>query len=157
DGFRHMGAKVERDGERYIVEAPEGLHGAEIFFTFVSVTATETLMMAATQAKGTTMLRNAAMEPEIVELANFLNECGANISGAGSPNITIEGGSMLKAQGRVWHTVPDRIETGTFLLLGALAAEHLTITGCNPMHLEMLIELLRESGAAIDTTQDTIV
>jgi UDP-N-acetylglucosamine 1-carboxyvinyltransferase len=145
------------DGDRYIVEAVNGkLRGAEIFFTFVSVTGTETLMMAAVLAEGTTVLRNAAMEPEIVELAEYLIQCGANITGVGTPNLTIVGGGLLKANGKVWHTMPDRIEAGSFLLLGALAATHLEITDCNPMHLEMLIELLRESGAAIDTTSTTI-
>jgi UDP-N-acetylglucosamine 1-carboxyvinyltransferase len=157
DGFQKMGATVKQEGNRYVVEAPEGkLRGAEIFFIYVSVTATETLMMAATQALGTTVLRNAAMEPEITELANFLNQCGAKITGAGSPTITIEGGGLLLTKGHVWETMPDRIEAGSFLLLGALAAEQLEITNCNPAHLEMLIELLRESGVVIDTTATTI-
>ncbi len=156
DGFAKMGASVRHEGEQYIVESKGKLKGTEIFFTFISVTGTETLMMAATLAEGTTVLRNAAMEPEIVELANFLNTCGAKITGAGSPNITIVGGDLLHAKGQVMHTVPDRIEAGSFLLLGALAAEQLEITDCNPMHLEMLIELLRESGVEIDTTETTI-
>ena len=156
DGFAKMGATVRHENEQYIVEAKGKLKGAEIFFTFISVTGTETLMMAAILAEGTTVLRNAATEPEIVELANFLNKCGANITGAGSPNVTIVGGDLLKAQGQIMHTVPDRIEAGSFLLLGALAAEELEITDCNPTHLEMLIELLRESGVAIDTTATTI-
>lgn len=156
DGFAKMGARVRQEGGQYIVETDGTLKGAEIFFTFISVTGTETLMMAATLAEGTTVLRNAAMEPEIVELANFLNKCGAKISGAGSPNITIAGGGLLEAKGQAMHTVPDRIEAGSFLLLGALAAESLEITDCNPVHLEMLIELLRESGVDIQTTDTTI-
>jgi len=157
EGFQKMGASVRREGEQYIVEAKSGkLRGAEIFFTFISVTGTETLMMAATLAEGTTVLRNAAMEPEIIELANFLNKCGAKITGAGSPNITIQGGELLQARGQVMRTVPDRIEAGSFLLLGALAAEELEIIDCNPAHLEMLIELLRESGVDIATTDTTI-
>ena len=157
EGFQKMGATVRQDGERYVVEVKDKkLQGAEIFFTFISVTGTETLLMAAVLAEGTTILRNAAMEPEIVELANFLNKCGAKITGAGSPNITIEGRGLLEAKGQVMRTVPDRIEAGSFLLLGALAAEQLEITDCNPAHLEMLIELLRESGVEIDTTSTTI-
>ena len=157
EGFQKMGATVAKDGEGYVVEVTDKkLKGAEIFFTFISVTGTETLMMAAILAEGTTVLRNAAMEPEIVELAEFLNTCGAKITGAGSPNITIEGGGLLEARGQVMQTVPDRIEAGSFLLLGALAAEELEITDCNPMHLEMLIELLRESGVEIETTETTI-
>ena len=157
DGFSKMGATVRHEGGHYIVETKgRKLKGAEIFFTFISVTGTETLMMAAILAEGTTVLRNAAMEPEIVELANFLNKCGAKITGAGSPNITIEGGELLQANGYIERTVPDRIEAGSFLLLGALAAEELEITDCNPAHLEMLIELLRESGVEIDTTASAI-
>lgn len=157
EGFEKMGAKTNFDGGRYTLTAEGGLRGAEIFFMFMSVTATETLMMAATRAKGTTVLKNAAMEPEIVELANFLNECGAQIRGAGTPTITIEGGGALRAAGRVWQTVPDRIEAGTFLLLGALAAKEITITGCNPSHVEMLTQLLIESGVHMDIGETTIV
>lgn len=157
DGFRLMGAEIAKENDRYSVVAKDGkLHGAEIFFTFVSVTATESLMMAAVLAEGTTKLRNVAMEPEIVALADYLVSCGAKITGAGSPNMTIEGSGLLKAGGKVWRTIPDRIEAGSFLLLGALAAKELEITDCDPMHLEMLIELLRESGAEIDTTSTSI-
>ena len=157
EGFTKMGATVRQEGEQYVVETTgQKLRGAELFFTFISVTGTETLMMAAVLAEGTTVLRNAAMEPEIVELATFLNNCGAHITGAGTPNITIKGGGLLNANGYVLHTVPDRIEAGSFLLLGALAAEHLEITDCNPAHLEMLIELLRESGVEIETTDTSI-
>src|SRR5207249_4766410 len=116
DGFTQMGCEVKYEGERYELSAPQGLKGAEIFFMYVTVTGTETLMMAATRAHGTTILKNAAMEPEIVALAEFLNSCGANISGAGTPTITIEGGGMLKAEGKSFGIVPDRIETGTFML-----------------------------------------
>lgn len=156
DGFKKMGATVELKDDRYTVSTTNGLVGTEIFFLFMSVTATETLMMAAVGAKGKTVLKNAAMEPEIVELAAFLTECGARITGAGTPTIEIEGTGMLKTGGRSWYTVPDRIEAGTFLLLGALAAKELTITDCIPAHAEMLIELLRESGTSIETTATTI-
>lgn len=156
EGFERMGAKTEFDGERYTLTAPQGLKGTEIFFMFMSVTATETLMMAATRAKGTTVLKNAAMEPEIVELANFLNKCGARISGAGTPTITIEGGEALRANGAVWHTIPDRIEAGTFLLLGALAAKEITIQNCIPAHVEILTQLLTESGVSIDIGESSL-
>jgi UDP-N-acetylglucosamine 1-carboxyvinyltransferase len=156
DGFKRMGAEVILEGDRYRVTAPGGLVGAEIFFMFISVTATETLMMAAVGAKGKTVLKNAAMEPEIVELANYLNRCGAKISGAGTPTIEIEGTGMLRARGNVWSTIPDRIETGTFLLLGALAARELTITDCDPAHVEMLVALLRESGTEIELLPSAI-
>ncbi len=158
DGFQKMGATVVQEGDRYSISTPYGLKGAEIFFMFVTVTGTETLMMAATLAHGTTILKNAAMEPEIVELAHFLVLCGAKISGAGTPTITIEGlgGSLLEASGKQFRTTPDRIEAGTFLLLGALAAKELVITDCNPAHCDMLIELLRESGVEIETTHTSI-
>ncbi|MDE1925214.1 MAG: UDP-N-acetylglucosamine 1-carboxyvinyltransferase [Patescibacteria group bacterium] len=149
DGFKKMGCEVSLENERYAVNAKDGLQGAEFFFMFVSVTGTETLMMAATLAKGKTILKNAAMEPEIAALAEFLNSCGARIRGAGTPTIEIEGGSMLKAQGKELRIVPDRIEAGTFMLLGALAAKELEITDCQPAHCEMLVQLLRESGISI--------
>ncbi len=150
DGFRKMGAEVVLEGGRYIITTKNGLQAADIFFMFVSVTATETLMMAAIGAKGTTILKNAAMEPEIVELAKFLNKSGAKIQGAGTPTIVIEGTGLLEAKGQVFDTIPDRIEAGTFLLLGALAGKEIVITDCNPLHVEMLTALLRESGTSIE-------
>lgn len=158
DGFQKMGATITQIEDRFTVEAPGGLKGAEIFFMFVSVTGTETLMMAAALAHGTTILANVAMEPEIVELAAFFNQCGAQISGAGTPTITIKGtgGKLLQNNGASYRTTPDRIEAGTFLLLGALAAKELELTDCNPEHSAMLIELLRTSGANIETGKSTI-
>jgi UDP-N-acetylglucosamine 1-carboxyvinyltransferase len=158
DGFKKMGCEVVQEGDRYVLTTKGGLHGAEIFFMFVTVTGTETLMMAAVLAHGTTVLKNAAMEPEIVELAEFLVSCGARISGAGTPTIIIEGldGHLLCAQKKQLRTTPDRIEAGTFLLLGALAARELLITDCNPGHCDMLIALLRESGVHIETTHNSI-
>ncbi|HVZ75904.1 MAG TPA: UDP-N-acetylglucosamine 1-carboxyvinyltransferase [Candidatus Paceibacterota bacterium] len=156
-GFRAMGCEVSLDGERYTIAARGGrLRGAEIFFRFVSVTGTETLMMAAVLAEGTTVLRNAAMEPEIVALAEFLNSCGANIRGVGTPTITIQGGSMLHAGGKFFATVPDRIEAGSFVILGAIAGEEVTIEKCEPLHIEMLVELLRESGVDITVGKDSV-
>ena len=157
DGFKKMGCQVSLEGERYVVSTKNGLQGADFFFLFVSVTGTETLMMAATLAKGKTTLKNAAMEPEIVALAEFLNACGANIRGAGTPTIEIEGGSLLRADGKELRTVPDRIEAGTFMLLGSLAAKELEITGCEPAHCEMLVQLLRESGILIRTEEARII
>jgi UDP-N-acetylglucosamine 1-carboxyvinyltransferase len=156
DGFKKMGCTVAQEGERYRLAAPQGLRGAEIFFLFVSVTATETLMMAAVLAAGKTVLKNAAMEPEIVSLAEFLISCGAKIRGAGTPTIEIEGGPLLRAQGKELRIIPDRIEMGTFMLLGALAAEELEITGCNPAHGEMLVSLLRESGVSIEVAATSL-
>ena len=160
DGFKKLGAEVVLEQDRYTITAPQGLRGTEIFFMFVSVTATETLMMAAILAEGTTVLKNAAMEPEIIELAQYLNECGAKITGAGTPTIEIEGRGnkdLLKSNGRPWYTMPDRIETGTFVLLGALLGKELTITACNPAHVEMLTELLKASGVPIEVLPSSII
>src|SRR3989344_421920 len=158
-GFRAMGAEVKegKDGEDDIFRlsvAGKKLHGADIFFSQISVTATETMMMAAVLAEGTTTLRNAAMEPEIGSIAEFLNACGAHITGAGTSTITIEGGAVLSTGGRIYHTLPDRIEAGSFLILGALTARTLTIEGCQPEHLDALINLLQLSGVSITRGKD---
>lgn len=150
EGFQAMGARVrERDGEYTITAPPRGLKGASIFFRTPSVTATETLMMTAVLARGTTTLRNAAREPEIPALAEFLNVCGAHISGAGTPTITIHGGGLLNAGNNAFVTPPDRIEAGSFLVLGALAGRDLRITRCEPNHLTALITVLRDAGVSI--------
>jgi UDP-N-acetylglucosamine 1-carboxyvinyltransferase len=154
EGFEKMGATVSLDGDTYTVSGK--LHGAEISFNPISVMATETLMMAATLAEGTTTLRNAAREPEIEHLAQYLNTCGANIEGAGTSTITIVGGGLLRANGNPYVTPPDRIETGTFVLLGALAAEKIKITNCNPAHIGALLEMLKNSGVAITIGADYI-
>ncbi len=155
DGFVKMGASVTLEGDTYRVVAPK-LKGADILFEPVSVTATETLMMAATLAEGTTTLRNAAMEPEITDLALYLNMCGAKIAGAGSPVITIEGGGLLRANGIPYITPPDRIETGTFVLLAALAGEKVSVSGCKPGHIVALTDLLRSSGVELNIGDDSI-
>lgn len=155
EGFEKMGAVVERGAHEYHLSAPNGFHGADIFFRWVSVTATETLMMAATLAKGQTILRNVAMEPEVVDLAQFLVSAGAHITGIGTPTLVIEGGTLLKPE-KPHRVLPDRIETGSFLILGALAATDLHITHCEPEHVRMLIELLRRSGVEIEIGGDTL-
>ena len=155
DGFEKMGAHVETGATEYRVEAPQGLHGADIFFRWVSVTATETLMMAAVLAKGRTTLRNVAMEPEVADLASFLVSAGARIEGIGTPTLVIEGGTLLTPH-RPHRVLPDRIETGSFLILGALAAKKLRITDCEPEHVRMLVELLARSGVRIDATGDSL-
>jgi UDP-N-acetylglucosamine 1-carboxyvinyltransferase len=155
DGFVKMGASVTLEGDTYRVVAKK-LKGADITFEPVSVTATETLMMAATLAEGTTTLRNAAMEPEIADLASYLNECGTRISGAGTSTISIEGGGLLHAKGIPYVTPPDRIETGTFVLLGALAGEKIKITNCKPEEITALTDLLRASGVELNIGKDFI-
>lgn len=155
-GFQMMGATVRENGGGYVIEAPGGkLHGATIFFKSPSVTATETLMMAGVLARGTTVLKNAAMEPEIVMLAEFLNACGAKIEGAGTSKITVKGTVLLSGK-KPFVTPPDRIEAGSFLILGALAAEDLTITNCAPLHLEAAIAYLSAAGVPIEVGKTKI-
>jgi len=162
EGYTKMGATITHDEEGfYDIRSPkDGLHGAEIFFRVASVTGTETFMMAATLAKGTTVIKNAAMEPEIKWLATMLNASGAHIEGAGTPTITIHGGELLAQDKAIskerFHVVPDRIETGSFLVLGALLAKELTLTDVVPEHLESLIELLTYAGVNIEQTANTI-
>jgi UDP-N-acetylglucosamine 1-carboxyvinyltransferase len=157
DGFEKMGAKVTIKDDSYVVEAKDGLRGAEIFLKNQSVTVTETFMMAGVLAKGTTTIKNAAMEPEIADLANFLNKCGAKISGAGTPTVTIKGGKLLTGKGHPYKTMPDRIEAGSFLILGALAARELHITNCNPSHLESPIEILRNAGVSVEVKKTEMI
>ncbi len=149
DGFAKLGATVVLEHDSYTVTADK-LHGTDINFEPISVTATETLMMAAVLAEGTTILNNAAREPEITDLAFYLNECGAQITGAGTSTITIVGGGMLHANGISYDTPPDRIEAGTFVLLGALAGEKVLVSNCVPEHIEALTTLLKNSGVKME-------
>ncbi|HBH71476.1 MAG: UDP-N-acetylglucosamine 1-carboxyvinyltransferase [Parcubacteria group bacterium GW2011_GWC1_42_11] len=157
DGFEKMGAKVSVKDDSYVVEAKDGLKGAEFFLKNQSVTVTETFMMAGVLASGSTIIKNAAMEPEIADLAQFLNKCGAKIIGAGTPTIIIKGGKLLAGARKPYKTMPDRIEAGSFLVLGALASRELHITNCNPAHLESPIELLRSAGVSIETKKTEII
>jgi UDP-N-acetylglucosamine 1-carboxyvinyltransferase len=154
ENFVKMGASVtEKDG-RFILKAKKGkLSGADIFFRVQSVTATESFMMAATLASGTTTLRNCAMEPEIEHLAEFLNDSGAVIRGAGTPTIVIEGGQLLVARSP-YTAMPDRIEAGSFLILAALAGKDVSVTQCNPKHFEIVTELLRQSGVPVEVGEN---
>lgn len=155
--FKKMGAEITEEGETFRIKAKGGkLKGAEIFFKNQSVTATETLMMAGVLAEGKTILKNCALEPEIISLGEWLNECGAKISGLGTSTIIIEGGSLLNGGGKTHQTLPDRIEAGSFLILGVLAASSLTINKCVPGHLDSLISLLQEAGVEIETGKDWI-
>lgn len=156
EGFQKMGAVLTSEKETYIASAPNGLKGMEFFFKVQSHTGTETLMMAATLAKGKTVLKNCALEPEVKSLADFLNSCGANIKGAGTSTITIVGGEVLSSKKNVYETMPDRIEAGSFMILGALAGEKITIKNCNPEHLEIAIEILRTAGAKVEIGKSEI-
>ncbi|MGB5751217.1 MAG: UDP-N-acetylglucosamine 1-carboxyvinyltransferase [Desulfobacterales bacterium] len=152
-GLAAMGASIEL--KHGYVEASAGhLKGADIYFDVVTVTGTENLMMAATIAKGTTVLRNAAREPEIVALADTLIKMGAVIQGAGTPVITIEGVSSLKP---VESTIiPDRIEAGTFLMAAVLTRGSITVLNSEPDHLGALIDKLRLTGADIELDGKTV-
>jgi UDP-N-acetylglucosamine 1-carboxyvinyltransferase len=149
--FVAMGAEVVNNDGSYGVRVPGGrLKGADLFFRVQSVTGTETAMLAAILADGTTVIRNAALEPEIVWLADMLNASGADITGAGTTTITVVGGTeLLRAPGS-FAVVPDRIEAGSFLILGCLAAKDLLIEDCVPEHLEAVVRLLLQAGADIE-------
>lgn len=157
EGYKAMGAKVQEGEDLFTILG--SLKGARIVFPFVSVTATETLMLAAVLAEGQTVLENAAMEPEIGILAEYLNTCGAQIVGAGTSTITISGtsGKLLHAEGKKFVVPPDRIETGSFLILAALAGEEVRLTNCNPRHVGALLELLRRAGVKLEVGEDYIV
>ncbi|NDV89637.1 UDP-N-acetylglucosamine 1-carboxyvinyltransferase [Alteromonas sp. 345S023] len=153
-GLEKMGAKIEVD-EGYIRAEVEGrLKGARIFMDMVSVGATENLMMAAAIAQGTTILENAAREPEIVDLAHCLIQMGAKIKGAGSDKITIEGVERLS--GCDYRVLPDRIETGTFLVAAAVTGGHVRCTHAAPDTLDAVLDKLEQAGAKITTGEDWI-
>jgi UDP-N-acetylglucosamine 1-carboxyvinyltransferase len=143
-----MGAQISVENG-YIHARAERLHGAHIVFDTVTVTGTENLMMAAVLADGETVLENAAREPEVIDVANFLNAMGARVSGAGTSTIKIEGVTRL---GGADHTVlPDRIETGTYLVGAAMTGGRVRLNQAAPDHLEAVIIKLQEAGAAIES------
>ncbi len=144
--LQDMGAKVELS-EGYIEATADRLRGAEIYFDLPTVTGTENIMMAATLACGTTVLHNAAREPEIVNLAEVLRGMGARISGAGTDVITITGvTSLTGAQAAI---IPDRIEAGTFMIAAGMTQGEVNVLNCNPQHLEALTGKLRDTGMKI--------
>jgi len=146
-GFEAMGAKVDV-GNGFIEASVSGrLHGAKIYMDFPSVGATQNIMMAASLADGQTVIENCAKEPEIVDLANFLNEMGANVKGAGTGTIKIEGVEKLHAAD---HTIiPDRIEAGTFMVAAAITKGNVLVKGAVPEHISSLIAKLEEMGVTI--------
>lgn len=153
-GLKLMGADINVENG-YIISKNEGrLSGATIFMDTVSVTGTENLMMAAALADGKTIIENAAREPEIVDLANCLNSMGANVTGAGSDTLTIEGVAELK--GSEYSVMPDRIETGTFLVAAAVTQGKVKCLNTDPKALDAVISKLQEAGAVIETGNDWI-
>lgn len=155
-GFKALGAKVEeKDDHVHITAGPEGLKGATIFFDLVSVGATINVMLAAVKAKGTTIIENAAREPEIIDLATFLNNMGANIRGAGTDEIRIEGVERLECQ-NVHTVIPDRIEAGTYLALAVAQGDGVLVKNVIKEHLEPFIAKLVEMGVDLDIHEDSI-
>ncbi|MDE2966097.1 MAG: UDP-N-acetylglucosamine 1-carboxyvinyltransferase [Chloroflexota bacterium] len=146
-GFRALGAEVESVGGRTIARAPTGLRGATFVLDYPSVLGTENLLLAATLAKGRTRLVNAAMEPEIVCLADALNQMGARISGAGDHTITIDGVERLS--GADHELIPDRIESGSLLIAAAATRGQVCLQGVRPDHLEALLGKLGETGVEV--------
>jgi len=147
-GFRSLGVDVVIDYEKESVTAKAGhLRGAELYLDFASVGATENIMMAAALAEGTTIIENAAQEPEIVDLANFLNKMGAKIRGAGTDTIRIEG--VEKLRGAEHTVIPDRIEAGTFMLAAAITGGSVLIDNMLPNHVVPIIAKLRETGVYV--------
>ena len=152
-GLEAMGAKIEiEDG--YIKARAGRLRGTRIFMDMVSVTGSENLMMAASLAEGTTVIENAAREPEVIDLADCLNGMGAKIQGAGSDTIVIEGVSALHSYAH--QVIPDRIETGTFLVAAAMTGGKIKLRNTRPELLDAVIEKLKEAGAAIEVGKDWV-
>ena len=153
-GFEALGVKIEQ-GHGYIeASAPEGLKGTSIYFDFPSVGATENIMMAASLAEGTTILENVAEEPEIVDLANYLNKMGAKIRGAGTDTIRIEG--VDKLHGADYTIIPDRIEAGTYMIAAAMTGGDIVVENVLPEHQKPLIAKLREAGAVVEEDIDKV-
>ncbi len=142
-GFEALGATITKKNSKYLIEAKE-LKGADIFLDFASVGATVNIMIAASMAKGTTHIMNAAREAEISNIAELLNNMGAKIKGAGTEQITIEGVDEL--HGAEIKVIPDRIEAGTYIIMGALLGDNLTIEGMIPEHNIVLLNKLQEMG-----------
>lgn len=149
-GFAALGAKIVEEKEKGYVEAiaEDGLTGCNLYLDFPSVGATENIMMAAVLAKGTTIIENVAEEPEIVDLANFLNKMGARIKGAGTDTIKIEG--VEKLSGARHSVIPDRIETGTFMVAAAITRGNLLIKNALPDHVKPIIAKLKECGVVVE-------
>ncbi len=152
-GLELMGAEISVEGG-YIKAKSKRLHGAKIVMDLVTVTGTENLMMAATLADGRTVIENAAREPEVIDLANCLNSMGARISGAGSDIITIDGVERL--HGTRYSVLPDRIETGTYLVAAAITGGKVKLKNTSPSHCDAITAKLEEAGAKVETGEDWI-
>lgn len=156
-GFRALGAEVDIDEENEVVTVTagaDGLVGDAIYLDFPSVGATENILMAATLAKGTTIIENAAKEPEIIDLANLLNKMGARIKSAGTDMIRVEG--VGKLSGCIHEAIPDRIETGTFMLAAAITRGDIMIKNAIPGHVRPIMAKLRECNVGVEVLPDGI-
>ena len=152
-GLQAMGADIHIENG-YIKARAKRLKGARLVLETVTVTGTENLMMAATLADGETVIENAAREPEVVDLANFLNSMGAHVRGAGTDTISIDGVERLS--GTSYEVLPDRIEAGTYLVAGAITGGHVRLKNTRPDHLDAVLAKLREAGARIATGENWI-
>jgi UDP-N-acetylglucosamine 1-carboxyvinyltransferase len=152
-GLQAMGADIHIENG-YIKARAKRLKGARLVLETVTVTGTENLMMAGTLAEGETIIENAAREPEVVDLANFLNAMGARVRGAGTDTIAIEGVERLT--GTSYEVLPDRIETGTYLVAGAITGGHVRLKNTRPDHLDAVLAKLREAGARVESGDNWI-
>ncbi len=152
--LRKMGVTIKEEYGELDCRAARGLHGAKIALSFPSVGTTENIMLAAVLAEGTTVIVNAAREPEITDLADFLNLCGAQVSGAGSGTVTINGVKELR--GCEYEIMPDRIVCATYLACGACAGGELTLTHCRPGDLENVLSVFEQTGCLVRTAGDRI-
>ena len=153
-GLEAMGANIQVESGYVKARAPRGLKGAEIYLEMASVGATENLIMAAALAEGKTVIQNAAEEPEIIDLINFLVKMGAKIAGAGTSVVEIEGVGKL---GSIAHRIiGDRVEAGTFLIAGAALGGEIEIRGFDPNHLTIVLEKLEMSGANLEVSKDSV-
>ncbi|MEB3072440.1 UDP-N-acetylglucosamine 1-carboxyvinyltransferase [Parvimonas sp. C2] len=150
-GFKNLGALIEEEPDKISARC-EKLYGDTIYLDFPSVGATQNIMMAATLAKGETVIENAAKEPEIVDLGNFLNKMGAKVSGAGTSTITIVG--VEKLGGTVHTIIPDRIEAATFMIAAAITGGKVVVQNCISNHIKPVIAKLKETGAYVVVNED---
>src|SRR5437763_5431446 len=149
-----LGADIEVDGGYVIARAAKGLQGGEIRFPMVTVSGTHTAIMAASLARGSTLIENAACEPEIVDLADCLNKMGARISGAGTPRIVVDG--VARLGGARHRVLPDRIETGTYAMAVAMAGGEVLLEGARPELLQSALDLLAQAGVGVAATNQGV-
>lgn len=153
-GFEKLGAQIEEDNGRFIISADE-LVGDDIFLDFPSVGATINIILAAVKASGKTVIENAAKEPHVIDVCNFLNSMGAKIKGAGTGRIEIVGVSYLHSTD--YEVVPDMIEAGTYVIIASLLGRDLKVSGVNPLHIESLTSKLEEAGVELDIGKDYVM